>query len=230
MPNSPAHKKGPPRHPAKTATDDQHRNPTPRRSAGQVENRRSTIQAPRDPILRALWQVSHAADLTPQEKLAYLVLWRYLKSSEKPLGAALFGRLLGISSTRGADIFSSLQRKGYLNSTGKFRLQGGHTTRAERSLTGKLSLPKSGTSTGKTRRESRRTGKSEAVGISGDASVGISDTDPGVGQGGCPLSTRRTPANEPETHGDHIQEEHTISIADLIAADAPVKKSEEGAA
>lgn len=187
------------------------------------------IQAPRDPILRAIWKVGQAADLTPQERLAYLALWRYLGSDTKPLGAALLGKLLSLSTTRAADIFSSLQRKGYLNSTGKFQSQGGRTSRADRGLTEKLSLPKSGSPRGKTRRESRRTQKSEPVGISGYSSVGIPEPDlGGYTRSGCVPSAQTTPTVDGTAHAAH-----TVRIVDILAATddgEPVKSSKGGAA
>ena len=47
------------------------------------------MNPPSDPFLRAVWQVSQQAELTPTERLALLALWRYLGSKKKRIGPSL---------------------------------------------------------------------------------------------------------------------------------------------
>lgn len=183
------------------------------------------LQPPKDPILRALWRVCSSEDLSNQERLGLLILWRLLGPDEKPIGASLFAKLLNTSYARAKNILTKLQQLNYITSDGHF--SAGLSKRARRAMTRKAKLP-----TGKTRHRTVTGSENHdpaPLGASDPAPLGASDL--GVGQGGRPLSAGRTPANEQENQDDNQREDRTISIADLVAADAPVKsRTGEGAA
>lgn len=134
---------------------------------------------PRDPFLRAIWQVRSKTDLTPLQQMALLTLWRYLGDKERQIGAVLLAELLGVPVGTAKNIFSQLQRAGYLASDGKFSRR--FHKRATRRLTNKLRLPRLGSkkssaddrSAGRKKSSRRDTKRSSA-----------SDIDLGVGQAG----------------------------------------------
>ena len=166
------------------------------------------IQPPRDPFLRVLWKINHAPDLTHQERLAYLVLWRVLAGTEKRIGAALVAALLNTSTSQAANVLASLQRKGYIESDGSN--SGGQKKRANRKLTGKLQVF-----------PCQRSLTSNQVSMSAPTDSHPSaptDTDLGVGlTRGCCVSSD-TPTGKSD--GDQIGDEGTVCLADLVAADS----------
>ena len=162
------------------------------------------IQPPRDPVLRAIWRVC-SEDLSNQERLGLLILWRLLGEDEKPLGASLFAKLLNTSYARAKNILTKLQRLKYITSDGQF--SAGLSKRATRAMTKKAKLP-----AGKTRHR--------AVTGSGHhdpAPLGASDL--GVRpRGRC--GSDDPPAGESGGKDDHPHEERTVRIIDLLADDA----------
>lgn len=176
------------------------------------------LRPPHDPVLRAIWRVC-SEDLSNQERLGLLILWRLLGKDKKPLGASLFAKLLNTSYARAKNILTKLQQLGYITSDGQF--SAGLSKRASRALTKKAKLP-----TGKTRHRTVTGG-----GHPNPAPLGASDL--GVGQGGCPLSAGRTPANEGASSNDNPRGERTVRITDILAAGAdggPVKSETSGGA
>lgn len=97
------------------------------------------MKPPRDPFLRAIWLVRDT-DLSPREQLALLALWRYLGGQEKKIGAALLADLMRVSVGTAKNLFSALQRTGYLASDGTFARR--FHRRATRNLTNKAKLPR----------------------------------------------------------------------------------------
>lgn len=134
---------------------------------------------PRDPFLRAIWQVSQT-DLTPIQKLALLAVWRYLGGKAGPIGAALLRDLIGVSLGTAKNIFSALQRTGYLSSDGQFTPR--HHKRATRGLTKKLRLPANPGGKGRSSESDRRRSS-----LSDSKRSLISDIDQGVGHTGRPI-------------------------------------------
>ena len=104
---------------------------------GQSGSGRS-IQPPKDPFLRAVWWVRRQG-LSVSEQMALLALWRILRKGPRQIGAGLLASVLHVSVGTAKNLFCSLQRKGYLWSSGKF--QRGRQGRATRRLTGKVRLP-----------------------------------------------------------------------------------------
>lgn len=172
------------------------------------------IQPPRDPFLRAVWRVRQADDLTPTQQLALLALWRLLQSGPKQIGAGLLARLIGVSISTAKDIFSALQRNGYIKSNGKFRA--GRQDRATRELTGRLQLPTERKS--KKFRSSTRDQRRSVVRSSGDDPIRSSgdDIDQGVRHAMGAVAGATPMANNGDAQTD---DGGTVSIADLIAAD-----------
>ena len=186
------------------------------------------IQPPRDPYLRAIWKVRQVDELTPTQQLALLALWRLLRNGPKQIGAGLLAALIGVSVSTAKDIFSALQRKGYIKSNGKFRT--GRQDRATRELTGKLALPtqrknkKFRSSTGDQRRSPVRSSGDDPVRSSGD------DIDREVRHTRRCCVADATPASESGNRDDNPRPQRTVKIADLLAADAPVKPKAKGGA
>ena len=192
-----------------------------RRSVGK-------LQPPRDPVLRAIWKVRQADDLTPTQQLALLSLWRLLHSGPKQIGAGLLAALIGVSKGGGKNIFSVLQQKGYIKSNGKFR--DGRQDRAWRELTGKLGLPREPSTTAprSSSSDQRRAGVRSSSGDPDRSSS--SDIDQGVRHTRGRCGSDDPPASESGNRDDHPREERTISIADLIAVNDPVKSKSGGGA
>ncbi len=191
----------------------------------------SSLNPPRDPFLRAIWLIGQEADLTYQEGRAMLALWRYLGADKKQIGAALLGQLLGVSTSRAGDIFSSLQRKGYIASNGKYLKGGGNNRRATRRLTGKLKLPQmtkpSGNPDGQAaqpRRENQTGPSVKPSGFRGSEPSGFRGTDLGVRQA-APLGARSGSQGSGESGGQRL-----ISISELLRPHADAGVAEAGGA
>ena len=98
------------------------------------------MQPPRDPILRAIWRIAQAKDLTSQERLALLALWRVLGDERKPVGPGLLAFLIGTTPQHARNILKRLKTEGYLDGRGK--ANAGRGKCAVRWLTRKAGLPK----------------------------------------------------------------------------------------
>jgi|GEM_PF-4605742 len=97
------------------------------------------LTEPRDPVLRAIWRVSIADDLTPTERMALLALWRYLRGERKPIGPALLAGLIGVKRDTARLVLRALRRKGYIGCAGNRQRKTGKA--AERWLTDRIKWP-----------------------------------------------------------------------------------------
>ena len=180
------------------------------------------MKPPRDPFLRAIWQVSQT-DLTPIQKLALLAVWRYLGGKAGPIGAALLRDLIGVSLGTAKNIFSALQRAGYLSSDGRFTPR--HHKRATRGLTKKLRLPTKPGGKGRSSDSDRRRSL-----ISDPKRSLISDIDQGVGhtgrptphRGDAPLEQKTLPAAVPISDTPE-NEVDAVSLAGVMASTPSAK-------
>jgi hypothetical protein len=97
------------------------------------------VTPPRDPVLRAIWRVGLAPDLTPTERIALLVLWRFLGRARKPIGPGLVAAVLNCPRNTAGILLKRLRAKGYIGSDGSRKRKSGKA--ATRWLTDKLAWP-----------------------------------------------------------------------------------------
>ena len=158
---------------------------------------------PRDPVLRAVWLVNGAEGLTPGERMAMLVLWRYLGRKRKPIGPALLAGLLHTTTGTARVLLKRLRHKRFIGSDGSRKEKTGKV--AVRWLTDRIAWPFPQDKGGNER--SRPNGR--GVGTGAPADLGVRHTPP--------LADSRQGAKDEDgaCGGDAV----AVNIADLICGE-----------
>lgn len=90
-------------------------------------------------MLRAIRRIWSTDGLTQQERVALLVLWRFLGDERKPIGPRLLGFLVGVSQGRAKQLLARLRREKFIGCAGQAKAGRGHV--GVRWITKKLPLP-----------------------------------------------------------------------------------------
>ena len=193
------------------------------------KGRTPTIQAPNDPLLRAIWRVRRT-ELSPTEQLALLALGRVLNNGAREIGASLLAGLLDVPVGSAKNILTTLRAKGFITSDGTFSRQ--HHRRAARSLTakGRAALGQGPSSTGDRKARSSASDRRSPNNDRRRSSVNAASRSPanaidqGVRQGGAlsyPRAGGQAPTGEKTSHttqpgADGFPSGPTVPIADIM--------------